>query len=46
MTTADPDIHPFRIDAPQDRLDDLRARLANTRWPELPDVRAFFRKVR
>jgi pimeloyl-ACP methyl ester carboxylesterase len=33
------DITPFRIDIPQDRLDDLHARLANTRWPdELPDV--------
>ncbi|MEJ3745969.1 epoxide hydrolase family protein [Actinomycetes bacterium KLBMP 9797] len=32
-------IEDFRIDIPQDRLDDLRARLANTRWPdELPDV--------
>jgi len=32
-------IENFRIDIPQDRLDDLRARLANTRWPdELPDV--------
>jgi hypothetical protein len=33
------DITPFRIDIPQDRLDDLHARLADTRWPdELPDV--------
>jgi epoxide hydrolase len=32
-------ITPFRIDILQDRLDDLDARLANTRWPdELPDV--------
>lgn len=32
-------ITPFRIDVPQARLDDLAARLANTRWPdELPDV--------
>jgi epoxide hydrolase len=30
---------PFRIDIPQDRLDDLHARLANTRWPgEMPEV--------
>lgn len=30
---------PFRIDIPQAQLDDLKARLANTRWPdELPDV--------
>ncbi|MER7211870.1 epoxide hydrolase family protein [Streptosporangium sp. NPDC000239] len=32
-------IHPFRIDIPQTRLDDLRGRLAATRWPdELPGV--------
>ncbi|MEU5942488.1 epoxide hydrolase family protein [Micromonospora sp. NPDC047548] len=30
---------PFRIEIPQDRLDDLRHRLAHTRWPdELPGV--------
>ncbi|MFU8875785.1 epoxide hydrolase family protein [Micromonospora sp. SL4-19] len=30
-------ITPFRIEIPQDRLDDLRHRLADTRWPdELP----------
>ncbi|MFE9744018.1 epoxide hydrolase family protein [Saccharothrix saharensis] len=33
------DIRPFRIDVPQAQLDDLNARLANTRWPaELPGV--------
>jgi len=26
-------IHPFTINIPQTELDDLRARLANTRWP-------------
>ncbi|MFF6782057.1 alpha/beta fold hydrolase [Streptomyces sp. NPDC012510] len=32
-------IHPFRIDIPQDRVDDLRRRLAEARWPEeLPGV--------
>ncbi|MGW0247346.1 epoxide hydrolase family protein [Nocardia goodfellowii] len=32
-------IEPFRIDIPQHDLDDLNARLANTRWPdELPGV--------
>lgn len=30
-------IKPFRIDVPQADLDDLRARLANTRWPDQPD---------
>src|SRR5262245_32012856 len=30
---------PFRIDIPQDQLNDLKRRLADTRWPdELPDV--------
>jgi microsomal epoxide hydrolase len=29
-------ITPFRIDVPQAALDDLRARLANTRWPDQP----------
>jgi pimeloyl-ACP methyl ester carboxylesterase len=32
-------IHPFHIDIPQADLDDLRERLARTRWPgELPGV--------
>jgi len=32
-------VSPFRIDIPQDQLDDLHARLADTHWPdELPDV--------
>ncbi|WP_167139538.1 epoxide hydrolase family protein [Diaminobutyricimonas sp. TR449] len=36
---ADTDIRRFRIDIPQAELDDLHARLGNTRWPdELPDV--------
>ncbi|WIY04178.1 epoxide hydrolase [Amycolatopsis mongoliensis] len=30
------EITPFRIDVPQAALDDLRARLANTRWPDQP----------
>src|SRR5262245_53565428 len=38
-TTADTVIRPFRIDVPQADLDDLRDRLARTRWPdELPGV--------
>ncbi len=33
------DIQPFRIDVPQAELDDLRDRLARTRWaPDLPDT--------
>ncbi|ASO22078.1 pimeloyl-ACP methyl ester carboxylesterase [Actinoalloteichus hoggarensis] len=39
MTTSAPEIRPFRIDVGQDRLDELQARLAATRWPdELPGV--------
>ena len=38
-TTATTAIHPFRIEIPQSQLDDLRDRLARTRWPdELPGV--------
>jgi pimeloyl-ACP methyl ester carboxylesterase len=37
MSTSD--IRPFRVDIPQADLDDLRDRLARTRWPdELPGV--------
>ncbi|MCW0199126.1 epoxide hydrolase family protein [Sphingopyxis sp.] len=32
------DIRPFTIDVPQAALDDLKARLANTRWPEKETV--------
>jgi pimeloyl-ACP methyl ester carboxylesterase len=39
MTNTTPGIRTFRIDIPQDRLDDLHSRLAATRWPdELPGV--------
>jgi epoxide hydrolase len=32
-------IHPFRVDVPRADLDDLRARLGRTRWPDaLPDA--------
>lgn len=34
------DVHPFRIDVPDDVLDDLRQRLAATRWPEAETVAA------
>jgi pimeloyl-ACP methyl ester carboxylesterase len=37
--TPDPAVKPFRIEVPQADLDDLRDRLARTRWPdELPGV--------
>ena len=35
--TDDTEIRPFRIDIPQADLDDLRARLARTRWPDQLD---------
>ena len=39
MTPLQLDLRPFRIDVPQERLDDLHARLARTRWPgDLPGV--------
>ncbi|WP_320783785.1 epoxide hydrolase [Streptomyces sp. CRN 30] len=34
MVNTTPGVRPFRIDVPQDRLDDLHARLAATRWPD------------
>src|SRR6201996_4226035 len=34
--TNDGQIHPFRIDIPAADLDDLRSRLARTRWPDEP----------
>ncbi|WP_283134498.1 epoxide hydrolase family protein [Rhizohabitans arisaemae] len=34
MTPNKPEIHPFRIDIPPADLDDLRNRLARTRWPD------------
>jgi pimeloyl-ACP methyl ester carboxylesterase len=33
-----PDVTPFRITVPDEDLDDLRARLARTRWPERETV--------
>jgi epoxide hydrolase len=39
MTTTEAAIRPFTLDISQAQLDDLHARLANTRWPgELPGV--------
>src|ERR1700682_5999933 len=36
---ADRMIRPFRIDVPEEELDDLRDRLSRTRWPDaLPDL--------
>ena len=41
-TEGDPQIYPFRIQVPGTALDDLRERLARTRWPAEP-VRAALR---
>jgi len=35
-TPSTPSIRPFRIEAPQAELDELRARLAGARWPDQP----------
>jgi pimeloyl-ACP methyl ester carboxylesterase len=32
--TTDPDVRPFRVQVPQEELDDLRRRILATRWPE------------
>ena len=36
--SADTSIRPFRIDVPQAELDDLRARVRATRWPDKETV--------
>ncbi|MGK8559050.1 epoxide hydrolase family protein [Nocardia gipuzkoensis] len=37
--TTEQDIRPFRIEIPQEKIDDLHRRLANTLWPDdLPGV--------
>ncbi len=37
--TAATAIRPFRVEAPQADLDDLRQRITATRWPEQGDRR-------
>src|SRR5262245_50091605 len=32
-TQASTDIRPFHIDSPEEKVDDLRRRIAATRWP-------------
>ena len=32
-TQASTDIRPFQLDIPEEKLDDLRRRIAATRWP-------------
>src|ERR1700730_16309699 len=45
MTNHDDEISPFRIDIPQADLEDLRSRLARTRWPARPRVDDWSRGV-
>ena len=37
-TTTHPEVRPFRVDVPQADLDDLRRRIAATRWPDRETV--------
>ena len=34
LPTATKDVTPFKVQVPQEALDDLKRRLASTRWPE------------
>ena len=43
--TNQSEIRPFRIDVPEDDLEDLRSRLANARWPARPRVDDWSRGV-
>jgi epoxide hydrolase len=38
IPTASKDVTPFKVDVPQAALDDLKRRLASTRWPERETV--------
>src|ERR1043166_3816773 len=39
VTKGDPDaIRPFRVNVPKEALDELRRRLADTRWPDKETV--------
>jgi len=42
---SDADIRPFRIDVPQRDVDDLKDRLARTRWPDEPPSPGWSRGV-
>jgi epoxide hydrolase len=43
--TNESEIRPFRIDIPEADVEDLRSRLANTRWPATPRVDDWSRGV-
>lgn len=38
VSTADESIRPFQVHVPQSQLDDLRRRIADTRWPDKETV--------
>ena len=38
MTQRDNAVHPFHVDIPDEALDDLRRRIAATRWPDKETV--------
>lgn len=38
VATADESIRPFQVHVPQSQLDDLRRRIADTRWPDKETV--------
>lgn len=38
-SNSDESVRPFKIDVPQSQLDDLRKRIADTRWPDKETVR-------
>ena len=38
MALSHPEVRPFHIDVPEEDLDDLRRRIAATRWPEMETV--------
>jgi pimeloyl-ACP methyl ester carboxylesterase len=44
--TTDAEIRPFRVDVPQDQVDDLRRRVAATKWPERETVGDFSQGVK
>ena len=39
LPMATKDVTPFKIQVPQEALDDLKVRLASTRWPDRETVR-------
>jgi len=46
IPAATKDIVPFKVDVPQAALDDLKERLANTRWPDKETVTTGRRECR